>query len=156
MIQWPIIIWISSERLSKSLWEKRFGNSCKEGLGKAKEAWWSVKGRWQRKKYQGLAWSRRLICITVWWYVISFSKQVICCCCLCCLTRWKRSKQAQKNAPLSFTCRCYICWCGCGFSPFFVPISLSESESVATLILDFCLRKSSSLSLPFADSKKEK
>lgn len=95
MIQWPVIIRISSEGLSKSLWEKRFGNSYKEGLSMAKEAWWSVKGRWQRQKYQGLAWSWRLLCVAVWRYVISFSKQVICCCCLCCLTRWKRSKQVH-------------------------------------------------------------
>lgn len=53
------------------------------------------------KKYQGLAWSRRLLCVTVWWYVISFPKQVICCC-LCCLTRWKRSKQVQNNDPYAW------------------------------------------------------
>lgn len=70
------------------------------------------------------------------------------------LNKMEEKKTGGKNWSLFLTCKCYNCWCWCGFLPFFVPTSLSESESVATLSLDFCLRKSSSLSLPFADSKK--
>lgn len=67
--------------------------------------------------------------------------------------KMEEEKTGAKELSLFLTCRCYNCCCWCAFLPFFVPTSLSESESVATLSLDFCLRKSSSLSLPFADSK---
>lgn len=58
--------------------------------------------------------------------------------------------ECNKNANLSSK----IYFCPDGLLPFFPPISLSESESEAAFALVFCLRKSSSLSLPFADSEK--
>lgn len=60
-----------------------------------------------------------------------------------------------KTKPTSAanTIKSQILICSDGFSPFLVPTSLSESESEVAFALVFCLRKSSSLSLPFADSE---
>lgn len=99
--------------------------------------------------YQRLAWGQWLLCITVWGDVVSFSKQVICCCFLHCgtLTNNEWCHKPTKYIFIKLTLLYKL------FLPFFVPTSLSESESDAAFALVFCLMKSSSLSLPFADSE---
>lgn len=166
-----MIIGISSERLSERLWEKEIWELLQKGLSAIKEAGWWEEDRdreWEFRQIPGAVpgsaasphrclkrcrqphqTGRLLLLLTpsLWNSTDKFKVHKTQ------LHLIKLNSDVNKDATMNqqgSACSESIC-----FLRFFLPMSLSESESEAAFDLLFCRRKSSSLSLPLADSEKK-